>query len=171
MAILPKAIYRFNAIPKKAEHQRIDALELWCWRRLLRKWWHFSGFKLESKGMDNLRRTSGLRIPVSLSETVALSRMWTLQWWPGIAAVKFSNSIWQTSIMREGRIKTIWKSESCSLISDSLGVYTICRILQARILEWVAFPFSSRSSQSRNWTRVSCIAGGFFTSWAIRETI
>ena len=37
------------------------------------------------------------------------------------------------------------------------------------ILEWVDFPFSSGSSQPRNWTRVSCIAGGFFTNWAIRE--
>ena len=38
-----------------------------------------------------------------------------------------------------------------------------------RILEWVAYPFSRGSSQSRNWTRVSCIACGFFTNWAIRE--
>ena len=38
-----------------------------------------------------------------------------------------------------------------------------------RILEWGAYPFSSRSSQPRNWTKVSCIAGGFFTSWATRE--
>ena len=38
-----------------------------------------------------------------------------------------------------------------------------------RILEWVAYLFSSGSSQPRNWTRVSCIAGGFFTNWAIRE--
>ena len=38
-----------------------------------------------------------------------------------------------------------------------------------RILEWVAYPFSSRSSQPRNRTRVSCIAGRFFTSWAMRE--
>ena len=40
-----------------------------------------------------------------------------------------------------------------------------------RILEWVAYPFSSRSSQPRNWTRVSCIAGGFFTNWAIKEAL
>jgi len=33
-----------------------------------------------------------------------------------------------------------------------------------RILEWVAYPFSSSSSQPRNQTRVSCIAGGFFTN-------
>ena len=38
-----------------------------------------------------------------------------------------------------------------------------------RLLEWVAYPFSSTSSQSRNWTRVSWIAGGFFTNWVIRE--
>ena len=37
-----------------------------------------------------------------------------------------------------------------------------------RILEWVAYPFSSRSSQPRNQTGVSCIAGGFFTNWATR---
>ena len=42
-------------------------------------------------------------------------------------------------------------------------------ILQARILEWVAFPLSRGSSQPRNQTKVSCIAGGFFTNWAIRE--
>ena len=36
-----------------------------------------------------------------------------------------------------------------------------------RILEWVAYPFSSRSSWLRNWTRVSWIAGRFFTNWAI----
>ena len=35
-----------------------------------------------------------------------------------------------------------------------------------RILEWVAYPFSRRSSQPRNQTRVSCTARGFFTNWA-----
>ena len=38
-----------------------------------------------------------------------------------------------------------------------------------RILEWIAYPFSSGSSQPRNQTGVSCIAGGFFTNWALRE--
>ena len=40
-----------------------------------------------------------------------------------------------------------------------------------RILEWVAYSFSSGSSQPRNWTRVSCISSGFFTSWATREAL
>ena len=38
-----------------------------------------------------------------------------------------------------------------------------------RILEWVAYPISSRSSWPRNWTGASCIAGGFFTNWDMRE--
>ena len=38
------------------------------------------------------------------------------------------------------------------------------------ILEWVAYPVSSRSSWPRNWTWVSCIAGGF-ASWATREAL
>ena len=42
-------------------------------------------------------------------------------------------------------------------------------ILQARILEWVAFPFSKGSSQTRDEIQVSHIAGSFFTSWATRE--
>ena len=51
----------------------------------------------------------------------------------------------------------------------TLWTYTGHGILQARTLEWVAFPFSRASSQPRDRTQVSCIAGGFFTSWATRE--
>ena len=48
--------------------------------------------------------------------------------------------------------------------------YTVHGILQARILERGAFPFSRGSSQPRDQTRVSCIVGRFFTNWAFRET-
>ena len=44
-------------------------------------------------------------------------------------------------------------------------------ILQARILEWVAIQSSRGSSQTRDQTQVSCIAGRFFTIWATREAI
>jgi len=44
-------------------------------------------------------------------------------------------------------------------------------ILQARILEWVAIPFSRGSSWSRDWTQVSCIIGRLFTIWATREAM
>ena len=56
------------------------------------------------------------------------------------------------------------KSESHSVMS-----YTVNEILQARILEWVACPFSRGSSWPRNRTRVSCTAGRFFPHWAIRK--
>ena len=47
--------------------------------------------------------------------------------------------------------------------------YIVHGILQARILEWVVFPFSRGSSQPRDQTQVSYIAGRFFTSWATME--
>ena len=47
--------------------------------------------------------------------------------------------------------------------------YTVHGILQARILEWVTFPFSRVSSQPRDQTQVSHIAGRFCTSWTTRE--
>ena len=59
-------------------------------------------------------------------------------------------------------------TQSCPTLCDSLD-YTVCEILQARILEWAAFPFSSGSSQPKDWTPVSRLAGGFFTGWATRE--
>ena len=48
-------------------------------------------------------------------------------------------------------------------------LYQLSHQWSPRILEWVAYPFSSGSSWPRNWTGVSCIAGGFFTNWAMRE--
>ena len=51
----------------------------------------------------------------------------------------------------------------------SLPCSSFCGILQARILEWVAISFSRRSSQPRDRTQVSCIAGRRFTIWATRE--
>ena len=65
------------------------------------------------------------------------------------------------------------KSESenhsvCPTLCDPMD-YTVHGILQARILEWVAGPFSRGSSQTRDQTQVSRIAGGFFTTWATRE--
>jgi len=44
-------------------------------------------------------------------------------------------------------------------------------ILQARILEWIAIPFSRGSFQPRNQTQVSCIAGRFFTVRVTREAL
>ena len=67
-------------------------------------------------------------------------------------------------------------AQSCTTLYNLLdcsppGSY-IHGIFQARILEWVAISFSSGSSQSRDWTHISCVswtAGGFFTHWAVGE--
>ena len=60
-------------------------------------------------------------------------------------------------------------AQSCPTLGDPMD-YTGHEILRARILEWVALPFSRGSSQPRDRTQVSHTAGGFFTNWAIRET-
>ena len=61
-------------------------------------------------------------------------------------------------------------AQPCPTFWDPI-YYTVHGILQARILEWVAIPFSMGSSQHRDQSQVSLIAGGFFTSWATREAL
>ena len=61
-------------------------------------------------------------------------------------------------------------AQSCPTLCHPMD-YTVHGILQARILEWGAFPFSGGSSQPRDRTQVSRTAGGFFTSWATREAL
>ena len=63
------------------------------------------------------------------------------------------------------KVKVVWPF----LILCNPMNYTVHGILQAWILEWVAFPFSRRSSQLRDRTQVSHVAGGLLTSWSTRE--
>ena len=58
-----------------------------------------------------------------------------------------------------------------SLLHCKQILYQLSHQGTPRVLEWVAYPFSRGSSRPRNWTGVSCIAGGFFTSWAIRDGV
>ena len=59
----------------------------------------------------------------------------------------------------------------CNPMNCSLPGSSVHRILQARILGWVAIPFFQGSSWPKDWTHVSCIAERFFTVWATREAI
>ena len=59
-------------------------------------------------------------------------------------------------------------AQSCPTLCDLMDCI-VHGILQARILEWVTFPFSRESSQPRDQTQVFCIEGRFFTSWTTRE--
>ena len=76
--------------------------------------------------------------------------------------------LWDTVLVTLNKVK---ENESHSVEPDSLDPmdYTVHEILQARILEWVAFLFSRGSSQPRDRTEVSHIAGGLFPSWATGE--
>ena len=58
-------------------------------------------------------------------------------------------------------------AQPCSTLCDPMDC-VVHGILQARI-EWAGFPFSRGSSQPRDRTQASCIAGRFFTSWATGE--
>ena len=66
--------------------------------------------------------------------------------------------------------KWVKVAQSCLTLCYPMD-YTVHGILQARILEWVAVPFSRGSSQPRDQTQVSHIADRFFNIWAIREAV
>ena len=70
-------------------------------------------------------------------------------------------------------VKLMLFAQSCPTLCNPMGCSppgsSVHRILQARILEWVAMPSSRGSSRPRDWTQVSCIAGRSITIWATRE--
>ena len=81
-----------------------------------------------------------------------------------------------TSSILESKNLSPWTGVKCEVkVAQSCPTlcyprdYTVHGFLQARILEWVAFPFSRVPFQPRDWIQVSHIAGWFFTSWATRE--
>ena len=84
-----------------------------------------------------------------------------------IFIIQFWHSVLFTTITLEIYVKVKVKvTQLYPTLCNSID-YTVHGILQARILEWVAFPFSRGSSQPRDLTQASHIVGGFFTSWAI----
>ena len=84
--------------------------------------------------------------------------------------------LWGSQIMNEIGAVKVKKSvvtqsypTLCYHMDCSPPGFSVPKILQARILEWIAIPFFRGSSQPRVWTRVSCIAGRFFIIWATRD--
>ena len=59
----------------------------------------------------------------------------------------------------------------CDPMDCSQPSCSVHGILQEKILEWVDIPFSRGSSRPRDWSQVSCIAGGVFTVWFTREVL
>ena len=86
----------------------------------------------------------------------------------------------QTCISCTGRgilyhwgIREAQATQLCPILCDPMDCnllgFSVHGILQARILEWVAIPFSRGSSWPRDWSLVSHVAGRFFTIWTTRE--
>ena len=115
--------------------------------------WDSPGKKLEWVAVPSFRGSSPPKDQTQVSYTSCIDR-WVLYHWCHLGSLV---------------MKPQWWWFSCSVVSDSfdpldcsLSGSSVPGILQARTLEWVAVPSSRRSSQLRDRTRVSCIAGRFF---------
>ena len=74
---------------------------------------------------------------------------------------------WVEGSLLQGTFPT--QGSNLCLLHCRRSLCKLSHMWSPRILEWVACPSSSRSSWPRNRTRVSCIAGRFFTKWAVRK--
>ena len=100
-----------------------------------------------------------------------LSRVWFFVTSWTIQSMEFSGP--NTGVGSHSILQGIFPTQRLNpgLLHCRWILYQLSHKGSPRILEWVAYPFSSRSSQPRSQNRVSCIAGRFFTSWATREAL
>ena len=89
---------------------------------------------------------------------------------PYVLHIQISANLKLGTVLEESEVTqscpTLCEPMDCSLPGSSIH-----GIFQARILEWVAISFSKGSSQPRDQTQVSHIAGGRFNLWATREAL
>ena len=105
---------------------------------------------------------------------------WFTKWETGIQTLIWgcgeveNSGEWAINLKKELYICVcVLFTKSCLTLCDPMNWSpsgsSVHEISKARILEWVAIPFSRGSLWPRDWTQVSCIAGRFFTNWATRE--
>ena len=97
----------------------------------------------------------------ALSDSLQHNRLYRPQNSPGqntVGSLSLLQGIFPTQRLNPGLLNCRWI------------LYCLRHQGSPRILEWVAYPFCRESSQPKNRTEVSCIAGRFFTNWAIRDT-
>ena len=88
---------------------------------------------------------------------------------------KHFNKILANQVQQHIKRTVCMCAQSCLTLCDPMGWSppgsSVHSILQVGILEWVAMTSSRGSSQPRDWIRVSCIAGRFFTHWVTWEAL
>ena len=131
-------------------------------QRVRHHWAHGGAGRLPQRSLDYA--------PLGIFIGVSLLRPWPLskcQCQPDLCKLVRVEPIYHWNLHRKSKDggcteKPMWKALSHVWLCHPKD-YTVHRILQTRILEWVAFPFSRGPSQPRNRTKVSHIAGRFFT--------
>ena len=109
--------------------------------------------------IPGLGRSPGIGKGNSLQPFCLVSSMDRGAWWATVYGVTKS----QTWLSDKMCAKSLSCVQLCNPMDCSPPGSSVHGILQARILEWVAISFYRGSSQSRDWSQVSCIAGRFFT--------
>ena len=124
-----------------------------------------------SDSQDKHRKRRGRKwTPPSTSESERRSVVSDSLWLPGLHS-PWNSPGQNTGVGSLSLLQGIFPTQGSNpgLPHCRQMLYQLSHQGSPRILEWVACPFSSRSSRCRNWTRVSCIVGRFFTSWATGE--
>ena len=101
-----------------------------------------------------------------LSVCIILRMLSSAPWWSSLPLMQDPPLFNQVKVKVTQSCPTL-----CDLSNYSPSGSSVHRILQGRILEWIAMPFSRGSSQPIERTWVSCIAGKFFTVWGAREAL
>ena len=94
-----------------------------------------------------------------------------MDWSPPASSVHEDSPGKNTGVGCHALLQGIFPTQGSNpgLLYHRWTLYCLSHHGSPRILEWVVYPFSKGSSQPRNQTKVSCAAGGFFTSWAAKE--